>query len=250
MPEVQKRVAQVIAVEKEVTKRVMEWVTEAYKILQKPTLFNGFTRTYEPKAAEGEDAQPLPPESERVQKVADALMRDAFNFWAGAFDATATKDFANCDAKADVMVDGKAVLKGAPVTFLLFVEKMLVHVHSFVSKLPTLDPAYEWARDEGTGLFRTPSSPAVRTKKAQRPIVLYDATKEHPAQTQLITEDIPVGTWTLTKMSGAVQEARRDAILARVEKLSRAVKEAREEANAMKCNEQRVGEALFAYLLG
>ena len=189
----EKRLAQVIAVEKEVAKRAMEEVTEAYKILQKPVLFEGFTRVYEPRVAEGEDAQPLPSESQRVQKVAEAMLRDAFNLWAGAFDATATKDFANCDARGDVVVDGKMVLKGAPVTFLLYVEKMLVHAHTLVSKLPVLDPAYEWARDDATGLFRAPPTQAQRTKKVQRPVVLHPPTKEHPAQTQLITEDIPVG---------------------------------------------------------
>lgn len=39
------------------------------------------------------------------------------------FDVVATQDFANCQAKADVMVEGRVLIKDAPVTHLLFLEK-------------------------------------------------------------------------------------------------------------------------------
>ena len=55
-----------------------------------------------------------------------------------------------------------------------------------------LDPGSDWSVDPGTGLYKTDNTLTQRTKKVQRPITLYEATKEHPAQTQLITEDVIV----------------------------------------------------------
>ena len=245
----EKRLNQVVAVEKDVSKRVTERLSEAYKTIQKPVLFDGQTKTYQPKATEGEDAQPLPAENQRVQHAAEAMLRDAAGLFQEGIDAPAPRDWANCEAKADVVVDGKKVLAGAPVSFLLYLEKQLIHLHTFVEKLPTLDPAFTWSRDDGTGLFRAESVQTTKTKKVQRPIVLYPATVEHPAQTQLITEDVNVGTWTLTKHSGAIQETRQRVLLERVNKLLRAVKEAREEANSIKINERQVAEGLFAFVL-
>ena len=49
----------------------------------------------------------------------------------------ATQDFANCQAKANVVVDGQTILKEVPVTHLLFLEKQLVDLRTFIDGLPT-----------------------------------------------------------------------------------------------------------------
>jgi hypothetical protein len=40
--------------------------------------------------------------------------------------------------------------------------------------------------------------------------VLYDATEHHPAQTQLISEDVIVGWWETVKHSGAIPRPRQE----------------------------------------
>jgi hypothetical protein len=39
------------------------------------------------------------------------------------FDVTPTKDWANCEARADVKVDGRVLVPDVPVAYLLFLEK-------------------------------------------------------------------------------------------------------------------------------
>jgi hypothetical protein len=51
------------------------------------------------------------------------------------------------------------------VPHLLFLEKQLTDLHSFVSKLPTLDPTAEWVLNEDTGLRETPRVQTHRTQK-------------------------------------------------------------------------------------
>jgi hypothetical protein len=237
---------QIIAIEKGVKSRVKGEQTEIYKAAQKPTLFDGFTKTYSPRT---EDEERQPPQSQRVQKNAVELLRQVGNQLSELFDVTAAKDYANCHAAADVVVDGTLLLEKAPVTFLLFVEKELTDLHTFVSTLPTLDPAEDWSLDAGSSLYKTPPTETSRTRKLQKPIVLYPHSEEHPAQTQLITEDVTVGHWVTVKLSGALPEQQRKNLLAKIEKLQKAVKFAREEANNTEAPEKMIGEKLFNWLL-
>ena len=236
---------QVLAVEKGVKSRVYGEVTTMNASAQKPALFNGFAKQYKAKEEDGEQ---FPPESSRVQMNAREMLNQASRLLTELFDVTAAKDWANCNAKSDVVVDGKLLMSKAPATYLLFLEKQLNDLQTFVTNLPTLDPAEEWRFDEQVNLYKSDTSKTARTKKVQKPIVLYDATKEHPAQTQLITEDVVIGHWDTVKQSGALPVRRKADVLERIEKVIEAVKFAREEANAQEAPETRVGAAVFDYL--
>jgi hypothetical protein len=203
-------------------------------------------KTYRKKDEEGED---YPQERKKVQMEAEAVLTQAAKLLTEIMDVTAAKDFANCHAAADVVVDGQVLVQNAPATYLLFLEKQLSDLHTFVEKMPTLDETDDWNRDENSGLFKTSAIPTQRTKKVQKPLVLYPATTEHPAQTQMITEDIVVGYWDTVKQSGALPVPRKQTLLERIEKLSQAVKFAREQANSVEAEAKKVGGTLFAYLL-
>src|SRR5215469_16945207 len=110
------RLNQIIAVEKGVKSQCFQDLTEAHHNLQKTTLLAGIARTYRPKDEEGEQ---LPPESTRVQIRAEDVIRTTSETLTKLFDMVATKDWANCDAKADVVVDGKVLLSQVPATYLL-----------------------------------------------------------------------------------------------------------------------------------
>jgi hypothetical protein len=238
---------QVLAIEKGVKSRVYGDVTTMNASAQKPALFNGFAKAYKPKEEDGEQ---FPPESSRVQMNAREMLQSLGRLLTELFDVTAAKDWANCNARADVVVDGKVLLKQSPATYLLFLEKQLNDVQTFVQHLPTLDPAEEWRFDEQANLYKSDVSKTARTKKVQKPIVLYDATKEHPAQTQLITEDVVIGHWDTVKQSGALPARRKADVLERIEKVIKAVKFAREEANAHEAPDTHVGAAMLEYILG
>ncbi len=236
---------QILAIEKGTKSRVHGEVTHITQLLQKPALLAGFSKTYQPK---DDAADVYPPEKQKVQAVADELLRRTGRLLAELLDVTATKDFANTQAKADVVVGGEVLLEQVPATFLLFLEKQLAELATTVKRIPILDPAEEWHRDEAAGLYKTEPTHTTRTKKVQRPIVLYQATKEHPAQTQLITEDVIVGAWLTVKHSGALPAGRKQELIERIERLVDAVKFARERANATPAPRREVGERLFEFL--
>ncbi|WP_062437908.1 DUF7873 family protein [Herbidospora daliensis] len=238
---------QILAVEKGVKADVQRKVADANTLIQKAPLLSGISRTYQPIDDEGEQ---LPPESTRVQVQAEQVLRDVTVTLTRLFDVTATKDVANCAAKADVVVDGATLVRDVPVTYLLFLEKQLTDLHALISRLPTLDPSETWSLDGNTDTWRTEPVRTTRTKKVPRNHVLAEATEKHPAQVQVFTEDVVVGYWTRVAFSGALPQRRVNELLTRLTKLQEAVKFAREEANGTEITDQRIGEALFGYLLG
>jgi len=238
---------QIIAIEKGVKSRTQADLTEAHHALQKPALLAGIARNYKPKDDEGEQ---LPPESTKVQVRAEEMVSDTVEILSKLFDVTATKDWANCTAKADVTVDGKVILKDVPVSYLLFLEKQLVDINTFVKKLPTLDPSESWKFDNAQNCYAAEPMQTVKTKKVPRNHVKAEATDKHPAQVEVYHEDILVGTWKTIKYSGAMPTTRVNEILARVEKLQEAVKFAREEANTAVAPDIKTGEKVFKFLLG
>jgi hypothetical protein len=236
---------QIIAVEAGIKTRAFQELTEAHHALQKPTLLSGISRTYQPRDEEGET---LPSEATRVQVKAEEIIRETATILTRLFDVTATKEWGNTQAHADVVVDGRVLLAQVPVPYLLFLEKQLVDLHTFVKKLPVLDAAESWRRDESADVWATDPVQTVRTKKVPRNHVKAEATDKHPAQVELYYEDVTVGYWRTVKFSGALPASQINAMLQRVEALQQAVKFAREEANSLEVENRKIGEKVFDYL--
>ena len=227
---------------------VEKTITELYKLIQKDTLFAGRERTYRP--TDEVSGQKLPAESQRVQQRADDLIRQAREKWTEVWNLVFTQDVGNQQAKADVVVDGKTILGNVPITFLLYLDKQVNDLETFIGKLPTPDPAEEWTHDPNTGLLRSRATESVKTSKEPTVIVKYEPTKEHPAQTELFTKDIPVGTWTQILYSGSLPADQKNAVLKRVRKLQDAIKVAKEQANLLDVERQRAADAVFAFVFG
>lgn len=236
---------QIIAIQSGRKSQAKEALTQAYHQLQKVDLLNGIARTYKPKDETGE---PQPPESKLVQvKVGEVVQRVSREL-TELFDIVATQDFANCLAKADIKVNGKTLVANVPVTLLLFLEKQLVDLHTFVEKLPVLDPGERWVFDPTQDCYASLPFQTTRTKKIPKSHIKYEATKEHPAQVEMYFEDITIGTWTTVKFSGAIPAHEKNRLLERVRILSDAVKEAREEANGVEVEKKKLGEAVLGFI--
>jgi hypothetical protein len=236
---------QIIAIQAGKKAQAKDTLTEAYHLIKKPELFAGIVRTYQPRDEGGE---PQPDERKHVQVKVNDLLRKVTADLVEMFDVVATQDWANTQAKADVVVEGRALLKGVPVTHLLFLEKQLTDLRTFIDALPVLDAAEDWDyRAEADSYVGEPSR-SNRTKKVPKNHIKYEATKEHPAQVEMYMEDVWVGTWTTTKFSGAVPAAARNAMRERVGKLLDATKAAREEANGQEVKPQKVGSVVLGYV--
>jgi hypothetical protein len=243
----EQRLSQLLAQRDTVKSTTNPQFTELQKAVKVPALFQGQAKTYEKKAEDGDDQ---PAQNVRVQKRVADILSDMKKLCVQQFDAVASVDVGNQVAKADVVVNGTTLLTGVPVVTLLTLEKDLKQVRSVLSDLPTLDPAFDWKKDEAASLFKTSEIRTNRTAKIQKPIVLAPATEKHPAQTNLITVDETVGQWVTVNVSGAVPLDEKKKLVERCDVLIAAVQSAREEANSAKVTPVAVGAPIFDFLLG
>lgn len=240
-----------LALQKGEQERSHQAVTALHRESQKPNLYEGLSRVYQPKDEGGDQ---LPPESQHVRTHAEDVLRQLAGLLRRPWDLTASRDGTNRVAAADLEVDddhGDAVtlLRDVPATHLLWLEKQLNDLHTFVAKLPVLDPAERWDYDPALGHYRTEPVATSRTQKVLRNHVKYEATQQHPAQVEVFSEDRPVGTWTLTKFSGALPWDRQRELLDRVNRLRDATKAARERANLAQVIDVHEADVLFGFVL-
>lgn len=236
---------QIIAIEKGIKSGSDRTVTKTQKSFARKELLQGIARTYQPR---DDDGEVLPPESKLVQVRVSEGLKTVSDALTELFDITATKDWSNQEAKANVVVDGNVLVEGAPVSYLLFLEKQLGDLLATVRNLPTLDPGEKWDFDPNSNAYTTEVVRTTRTKKVPRNHVKAEATEHHPAQVDVYYEDVVVGHWNTIKFSGAVPATRVQELVRRIEGVRRAVKFAREEANSASVENQKIGERLFAYL--
>lgn len=220
-------------------------VTHLHRQCSVTDLFNGMTRVYHPLDEEGER---FPDESKSVQLTVSQVLTSFEESLTDLFDVVLTQDSANCTAKADIIVEENVIAKDVPVTYLMFIEKQLHDVAKFIECLPTLDIATRWNYDVNEDLYVSDETKTNKTKKVLQHKVLYEATKEHPAQIEKWTEDTVVGNWSNTKFSGCITQVRKKVMLERVKKLQEAVKFAREQANSIYVEEKEIGKNIFAYI--
>lgn len=207
---------------------------------------NGITRTYQPI---DDDGDTFPSESAPVQlRVMDSVAEACIEL-EDFFNVVATQEYGNTMATGDIIIDDEMILAGVPISALLFIEKQLVDLRSMVKQIPVLPTDKLWKEDSAKNCWVTDPEQTVKTKKMPKVITKYHATKEHPAQTELISVDERVGNWTTIHMSGAVPVRFRNMLLKRVESMQDAVKMAREQANGMVVEQQReFGAKILGYL--
>lgn len=237
---------QILAVEKGTKQRVQRDLTDIHKRSQKPDLYEGMVRTYEPLY---EDGEKLPPQEKNIQLRANEVLDKVSEVLTELFDVTATKDKTNTVTKAKVQVGDKVLVDDVPVSYLLFLEKQLNDIDTFVRKLPTLDPSVEWRWSNEKNCYETEATWQNRTEKVPEPVVLHEGNEHHPPQTKLEYRDKPIGKYTTIRFAASLPAKTKEEILNRITRLKNAVKTAREEANAVEVTRMKVGEQIFDYIL-
>ena len=213
-------------------------------------LFEGRKKTFRPLE---EDAKPTVEDQTDIQTTVVKEIGWVSKDLALAVDIAYQVDLANTQARADVVTeDGQTLVKDIPATTLLQLEKRIAEWKDLIEAIPTLDPAKGFEQDKahGEGHYRAREVVKPRKVKTKKVYVKYEATKEHPAQTELVDEDVPTGTILEQEWSGLITPALKSDLLDRVETLSRAVAKARSKANdhAIETQDKKIGAGLLEFV--
>lgn len=227
--------------------------TDAYHVLKKPQLFNGFRKTYSP--VDEENGEVFPDESDLLQHNVEDILASLVPTMAKAIDTQTAVDATNSETTTDLTIvlgpDENLVVEAIPVVTLLWLEKKLDELAAIVAAAPELNASKSWSFDANAGSYVTEPRTSIKTRKVPKALVMYPATDRHPAQVQAYNEDETVGHWSTTDQSGAMPPARKRQLLERIAAMRVQVKTAREQANATaEVVEINYGRELLEYLLG
>jgi hypothetical protein len=238
---------ELLAVEASVAGNLQRDVDETLKVFGRP---EAFRKTSKAKVYFAEEDQKL--NTNEVTEITTTV-QDRLNWFSKHavkfFDLVLQKDKTNQKAAADLVVDGVTLATNVPATTLLMLESKLQEVRKVLDASPTLPSTVRWSKDDVEGLWVT-SDPVVTftTKKVAKPVVLYEATKEHPAQVKEVSEDVPVAKITQTTWQGMLTATEKATLLGRLDTLLQSVKKARQRANTTDVEKANFGSDIFGYL--
>ena len=216
---------------------------------KKPELFTGFNKGLRmfDDSRSNENAEESRKVDSTIKEKLEYVKTSVVRYW----DACLQKEATNQLAKSDIEVNGVTIAKDVPATFLLKLESELKKYREILETVPTHASGHEWTAspDLGEGIYSAKKDDSFKTEKKPVHKVLYEATDKHPAQIEKWTEDVKVGKYEHRLFSGMVSPAEKSLMIGKVDKLLRAVKQARQRANTQEVDKRTIGEEVFAYLL-
>ncbi len=251
---------EILAVEQEVkakAERARNQLTETFR--SKQTHFTGIRRTFRPfsvdeKSGElgGERLEAETRLAKTVHEELAAVLREVGK----AVDLGLQLDEANTRARADIIVDGEVLIAEVPATFLLQLERRLKELRAVFKEAPTYDPVRLWSVDPSADkkhVLRAEPVTTIRKQRARKYNVMVEATKEHPAQVDVVEIDEPIGEIRSYEWTGMLSTGKKSALLEQVDRLLSAVKQARSRANTVhvdtsKAMAKRIADFLLAPL--
>ena len=219
--------------------------TELYHLVQRPQAFQGLSKTYTPS---DDDGFIYPSESKPLNQTVKDIIARLIEISSDFYDLAYQQDISNCTAKADIVVDEKTIAFQVPVSYLLFLEKQLTDLKTFIDKLPLRDISINWIDDNSRGFAVSEEKYTVKTKKITEFVVAYEATEHHPAQIKEVSNDIKEGIWTTTQLNGELSPQQHKLLKSKIQKLYNAVVLAREEANSIEVKKEKIADSLFNFL--
>jgi hypothetical protein len=226
---------------------LLKILTDFYHKIQSPAKFyDGSRREYIPDTDSVEDLEPVS-ESLVKEDLFEELKRELRQ--AGSLiDLMGTVDYGNCHNATDVVIDGKVLIEKAPAPLLIWLEKNLLDLITILKTLPVLESGKRWERDTLSGYWKSGPHETKRTKKVVKPLILAEATTEHPAQVREISSDERIGLWIDNLYSSRITAVHKKQLITRAENLLEAVIAAKEEANSHLVEMRYPGTAVINYL--
>lgn len=241
---------ELLAIEADKKKAAERLTNESIKTFKKDNLFTGTLKRTE---MFDDEAEPFPDEHLKlettVEENLDYSLKALIKYW----NAVAQKDATNANAKADVIVRGKTILKDVPGVTLLGMEKKLHELKNLFNAIPTLKPGITWEPDtdnEKDGIYKAKyDSQTFKTKTELEFPEVSPATERHPAQIKEVSVTRNIGKYTTSSWSGMVTPHKKAKWITNLEDLLSGVKKARQRSNDQETVDIEIGQALIDFIL-
>lgn len=241
---------ELLAVESSLEKTTRKLCDESKRTLDKENLFAGQTRRLE--MLDVEQSAYNMKDTQELTSTVDENLNYTFAELAKYWDVVYQKDLGNQKALGNIVVNGRELAADIPATTLLGLESKLVKVREVLEKAHTLAPGIKWIPDtqERAGVWVAAEDQIqFKTEKETEFKIAAPATKEHPAQVRELSRTRNTGKFTTTKQSGLLTPLEKAERIQRVDTLINAVKRARNRANDVEVENNKIGAALIGYIM-
>ena len=156
------------------------------------------------------------------------------------FNLNANVEIGTSMAKADVVLDGKVILKDVPGHALLQLRKDLKALIVDLRRLPELPRDQTWKWNSQHKFWETAERTVARTQPFNTPVLLNQipSGQAYPANykpaVQNVAQTEVLGSIKTQVYSGKMSRPQKDALITIAEKIYKAVQEALREANSVK----------------
>jgi hypothetical protein len=240
---------EVLAVEGDLQGQVNKIIEETVKTFQSKAAH--FMKSHRRLEMFEEDGISHPEEHYEMVDTVSNKLNHTKEFITRYYDVVLQKEATNQAATADIIINGEVLFENAPVTFLLGMESRLKTLRQLYASIPTLQPGKKWEKDTSQGddiYVVVPDEEKLRTKKVFAHQVLYEATKEHPAQIEKWEETKDIGKYIQRLWSSMLTPSEKSKLLGKIDTLIQAVKKARQRANGTELIKTNIGEKIFKYI--
>jgi hypothetical protein len=242
-----------LAVEADIKGEFDKIMAEAKKTFKdKQPHFNSHHRTLKMKDETREQEEAAGEEHVAMVTTVPAKLEYVGKSFIRYMDALMQKELTNQRAKASLQINGTIIAEDVPATCLLAIENKMKFFRSVAEHIPTWAPGIDWEPDpsEGDHVYKAKHpETALKTENVIKPFELSKATKEHPAQVDKLTDQVPIGLFTRQKWTGTVSPAQKSKLLGAIDEVIRAVKQARMRANEEEVVHGEIGEKLFDHIM-
>lgn len=224
------------------------------KMSNEKTYFSGHSKSLKmiEESAANAAVEAQAREEKAVASTVGETLEYMLDIWGKFEDLQYQKNKTNQRAVGTVVFGGKEILQDMPVDQLLGLEARLVKIREIFAAMPTLDASKHWepAAGMGTGVWQIKyPEEGIKTEKTVVPIVMAQATQQHPAQIQASTRDAVVGKFTTIVRSGAVTAQQKADAIKNIDELAVQVKQARMRANMTPVEPGKISKALVDVLM-
>lgn len=243
---------EILAVEKTSQNQLSTLIMDTQQKFAKDHFFKGFIKNLKMvrEDPENQAIEKAGSDSKEVVTTVYETLDYMLKYWAKNENIQCMKNMTNQVATATIRL-GNTVIDHLPVDELMGLENRLTKLRELFHQMPTLDATKQWEKSSVNKYIWKTVQPEVTTKteKVVTPVVLYEATKEHPAQVKEVSKDEIVGTFTTWGFSGAVTSLEKANMIDRLDRLIEDIKQARVSANDIEVKRINVGDIIAQYLL-
>lgn len=190
-------------------------------------------------------------ETKTVVTTVKSTLSYALELWGKSEDVLFQINKSNQTALANLEFRGKVVRENVPVDELMGLAVRLEELRKVFLVMPSLDAGTVWHKDTNDlpDIWRSEPIITIKTEKSIDAKVLYPHSDNHPAQIREYSRDEVVGSFTLTRFSGAVTTMQKANSISNIEELIQEVKKAQMRANCVEASRDTIGGEIIRIIM-